>query len=114
VPARLRVVGTPAELPEGKQLAVYRIVQEALTNALKHGGPGVRALVELRYSMFELVVRVTDDGRGAAAAPASGGHGLVGMRERVTMYGGAVTAGPLAGGGFEVLAKLPVPEARAA
>ncbi|WP_456094109.1 sensor histidine kinase [Nonomuraea glycinis] len=114
VPAGLEVVGTPAELPEGKQLAVYRIVQEALTNALKHGGPGVRALVELRYSMFELVVRVTDDGRGAAAAPASGGHGLVGMRERVTMYGGAVTAGPLAGGGFEVLARLPVPEARAA
>ncbi len=114
VPARLRVAGTPGELPEGKQLAVYRIVQEALTNALKHGGPGVRVLVELRYSMFELVVRVTDDGRGAAAPPAPGGHGLVGMRERVLMYGGAVTAGPRAGGGFEVLAKLPVPEARAA
>ncbi|WP_082310031.1 histidine kinase [Nonomuraea sp. SBT364] len=114
VPARLRVTGRRAELTEGKQLAVYRIVQEALTNALKHGGPGVRAQVELRYSGPELVVRVTDDGRGAAAPVETGGHGLVGMRERVTMYGGAVTAGPRAGGGFEVLARLPTAESRAA
>ncbi|MEU7739549.1 sensor histidine kinase [Nonomuraea sp. NPDC049158] len=114
VPARLRVGGPPGELPEGQQLAVYRIVQEALTNALKHGGPGVRALVELQYAGRELVVRVTDDGRGAAAPRSPDGHGLVGMRERVGMYGGEVAAGPRSGGGFEVLATLPVPGTRAA
>jgi signal transduction histidine kinase len=114
LPARLRVGGPSVELPEGQQLAVYRIVQEALTNALKHGGPGVRALVELRYAPSELVVRVTDDGRGAAAPRSPDGHGLVGMRERVGMYGGAVSAVPRSGGGFEVLATLPVPGARAA
>ncbi|WP_240197614.1 sensor histidine kinase [Nonomuraea lactucae] len=114
VPARLRVSGVPSELPEGQQLAVYRIVQEALTNALKHGGPGVQALVELLYGGTELTVRVTDDGRGAAAPHSPGGHGLVGMRERVGMYGGAVSAEPRPGGGFEVLARLPVPARRAA
>ncbi|MER6942662.1 sensor histidine kinase [Nonomuraea sp. NPDC000554] len=114
VPARLRTRGAPGELPEGQQLAVYRIVQEALTNALKHGGPGVSALVELDYGGAELVVRVTDDGRGAAAPRSPDGHGLVGMRERVGMYGGAVSAAPKPGGGFEVLARLPVPQPRAA
>ncbi|MCK2221628.1 histidine kinase [Actinomadura sp. ATCC 31491] len=111
VPARLVVAGAPGELPEGQQLAVYRIVQEALTNALKHGGPDVRALVEIRYDGPELVVRVTDDGRGATAPHAQGGHGLIGMRERVGMYGGAVSAGPRPGGGFEVLARLPTARA---
>ncbi|MFG1702969.1 sensor histidine kinase [Nonomuraea sp. M3C6] len=110
VPARLRVGGVPGELPEGQQLAVYRIVQEALTNALKHGGPGVHATVEIDYGS-ELVVRVTDDGRGAAAPRSPGGHGLIGMRERVGMYGGAVSAGPRQGGGFEVLARLPMVKA---
>ncbi|MGW4406290.1 sensor histidine kinase [Nonomuraea sp. NPDC004702] len=107
VPASLRIGGVPGELPEGQQLAVYRIVQEALTNALKHGGPHVRARVEIDYGGPELVVRVTDDGRGAAAPRSPDGHGLIGMRERVGMYGGAVSAGPLTGGGFEVLARLP-------
>jgi signal transduction histidine kinase len=111
VPARLQVGGAPVELPEGQQLAVYRIVQEALTNALKHGGPGAQALVEIDYSGPELVVRVTDDGRGAAAPRSADGHGLIGMRERVGMYGGAVSAEPLRGGGFEVLARLPMVKA---
>jgi signal transduction histidine kinase len=111
VPARLVVAGAPGELPEGQQLAVYRIVQEALTNALKHGGPGARALVELDFDGPELVVRVTDDGRGGAAPRGDGGHGLIGMRERVGMYGGAVTAGPRPGGGYEVLARLPMARA---
>ncbi|MBF8188286.1 sensor histidine kinase [Nonomuraea sp. K274] len=111
VPARLQVGGAPRELPEGQQLAVYRIVQEALTNALKHGGPGARAVVELDYSGPELVVRVTDDGRGAAAPRSPDGHGLIGMRERAGMYGGAVSAGPRPGGGFEVLARLPMAQA---
>ncbi|MFI6810933.1 sensor histidine kinase [Nonomuraea sp. NPDC050328] len=114
LPVELRVSGAPAELPEGEQLTVYRIVQEALTNALKHGGPGVSAVVELDYTGPELLLRVTDNGRGAAARPAPGGHGLVGMRERAGMYGGAVTTGPRAGGGYEVAARLPVPAVRAA
>ncbi|WP_157249984.1 sensor histidine kinase [Nonomuraea typhae] len=114
VPAELTISGAPGELPEGQQLAVYRIVQEALTNALKHGGPAVRALVELTYGGAELVVKVTDDGRGAAAPAGAGGHGLVGMRERVSMYGGAVTAAPRPGGGFEVLARLPIHTPKAA
>ncbi|MFI6298786.1 sensor histidine kinase [Nonomuraea sp. NPDC050790] len=114
VPAELQVSGAPGELPEGQQLAVYRIIQEALTNALKHGGPAARAQVELTYGSAELVVKVTDDGRGAAAPTSTGGHGLVGMRERVSMYGGAVTAAPRPGGGFEVLARLPIPKQRAA
>ncbi|MFI7126542.1 sensor histidine kinase [Nonomuraea sp. NPDC050153] len=111
VPTRLQVGGVPVELPEGQQLAVYRIVQEALTNALKHGGPGVQALVEIDYGGPELVVRVTDDGRGAAAPRSADGHGLIGMRERVGMYGGAVSAEPRQGGGFEVLARLPMVKA---
>ncbi|MBE1566296.1 sensor histidine kinase [Nonomuraea africana] len=108
LPVDLRVTGVPQELPEGEQLAIYRLVQEALTNTLKHGGPGARALVEMEYGMHELVVRVTDDGRGAAAPRSPDGHGLLGMRERVSMYGGAVQAAPRPGGGFEVLARLPV------
>ncbi|MFI7416941.1 sensor histidine kinase [Nonomuraea sp. NPDC049684] len=111
VPASLRIGGVPGDLPEGQQLAVYRIVQEALTNALKHGGPHVQARVEIDYGGPELVVRVTDDGRGAAAPRSPDGHGLIGMRERVGMYGGAVSAGPLTGGGFEVLARLPTARA---
>ncbi|NUR82723.1 MAG: sensor histidine kinase [Nonomuraea sp.] len=108
IPADLRVEGTPSDLPEGQQLAVYRIVQEALTNALKHGGPTARVAVELHYGLAVVTVMVVDDGRGAAAPASVDGHGLVGMRERVSMYGGAVQAGPRPGGGFEVLATLPV------
>lgn len=108
LPVELRITGTPIELPEGEQLTIYRIVQEALTNALKHGGPRVRATVQLDYTDQELLVRITDDGRGAAALPGLGGHGLIGMRERVGMYGGAVHAGPSPGGGFQVQARLPV------
>ncbi|GAA0953965.1 sensor histidine kinase [Nonomuraea longicatena] len=114
VPAELCVSGEAGELPEGQQLVVYRIVQEALTNTLKHGGPGTRASVELAFGPAELMVRITDDGRGAAAPPVVGGHGLLGMRERVSMYGGVVSAAPRAGGGFEVLARLPVSTAKAA
>ncbi|MGV9307725.1 sensor histidine kinase [Nonomuraea sp. NPDC003727] len=108
LPVDLRVSGTPQDLPEGEQLAIYRLVQEALTNTLKHGGPGARATVEMEYGRGELVVRITDNGRGAAAPRGVGGHGLLGMRERVSMYGGAVQAAPRPGGGFEVLARLPV------
>jgi signal transduction histidine kinase len=114
VPAELRISGEAGDLPEGQQLIVYRIVQEALTNTLKHGGPDTRASVELAYGAAELMVRITDDGRGAAAPPAVGGHGLLGMRERVSMYGGVISAAPRTGGGFEVLARLPISTAKAA
>ncbi|UGQ15624.1 histidine kinase [Yinghuangia sp. ASG 101] len=112
VPVELSIEGVPSELPPGIDLAAYRIIQEALTNTLKHAGPaGSRVL--LRYRPEELLVRVADDGRGAAAnldARDDGrtGHGLLGMRERVALYGGRLYAGPRAGGGFEVLARIPL------
>jgi signal transduction histidine kinase len=102
--------GTPAAMSEGRQLTVYRIVQEALTNTLKHGGPHVSVSVRLDYTGDAVEIRVVDDGRGAAAPDDGRGHGLAGMRERVAVYGGTVHAGPRAGGGFEVAANLPVRE----
>ncbi|WP_055477741.1 DUF7134 domain-containing protein [Sphaerimonospora mesophila] len=108
LPVELAVSGTPRDLPEGEQLAIYRIVQEALTNTLKHGGPAVRARVEIAYGPGDAVLRIVDDGRGAAAVHAEGGHGLIGMRERASMYGGSVEAGPHAGGGFQVVARIPL------
>ncbi|MGJ6962358.1 sensor histidine kinase [Streptosporangium sp. G11] len=108
LPVELRVSGVPRELPEGEQLTVYRIVQEALTNTLKHGGPDSRATVEMEYGVRELLLRVTDDGRGAATPEREGGHGLVGMRERVALFGGSLEARPVPGGGFQVVARLPI------
>ncbi|TDD66321.1 sensor histidine kinase [Actinomadura darangshiensis] len=108
------VDGTPAAMSEGRQLTVYRIVQEALTNTLKHGGPRVTVSVRLRYAEDALEIRVDDDGRGAAAADDGRGHGLAGMRERVAVYGGTVRAAPRPGGGFEVIARIPVHEEVAA
>jgi signal transduction histidine kinase len=109
------VEGTARPLPAGLELSVYRIVQEALTNVRKHAGPEAAAEVTLRYGPDELLVRVADDGRGAAglprydaAAPDPGGHGLTGMRERAAAYGGTVRAGPRPAGGFEVTAHLPL------
>jgi signal transduction histidine kinase len=87
-------------------------VQEALTNTLKHGGPGARAAVRLRFEPGELLVDVDDDGAGtppgpaSAARPATGGSGLVGMRERARAYGGDVQAGPRPDGGWTVSARL--------
>ncbi len=111
LPTEFTVSGTPRDLPEGEQLAIYRIVQESLTNTLKHGGPGARATVDVVYGDHEIELRVTDDGRGASAPWAHGGHGLIGMRERVAMYGGTVDAAARTGGGFLVIARLPVSRA---
>jgi signal transduction histidine kinase len=108
------VDGTPAPMSEGRQLTVYRIVQEALTNTLKHGGPRAAVSVRLRYSGDALEIRVDDDGRGAAALDDGRGHGIAGMRERVAVYGGSVYAAPRPGGGFAVLARIPVREEVAA
>ena len=117
IPVTFSQEGTPVASPaEGAGLAVYRVVQESLTNVRRHGGPGVSAAVTLRYTADGVTVSVTDDGRGAAAQPApaksaaadSTGHGLDGMRERVELYGGTVTAGPRPGGGYQVTATLPL------
>jgi signal transduction histidine kinase len=95
-------------------LSAFRIVQEALTNALKHAGPNASAVITVRYGDDEVEIEVADDGRGASAAATSNGssgHGLLGMRERAGLFGGELTAGPRAGGGFVVRARLPVAEA---
>jgi signal transduction histidine kinase len=89
-------------------------VQESLTNVRKHGGPAARAQVILRYCEDALVLTITDDGRGAAALTDGAGHGLIGMRERVAVYGGSLEAGPRPGGGYQVTARLPlIPAAQA-
>lgn len=112
LPVEFTVQGVPRELPTGMELAVYRIAQEALTNTRKHAGPNVsRAQVRLWYGDDALEMRISDNGRGAATLPGratNGGHGLVGMQERVAAYGGSIHSGPQTGGGFEVVASLPL------
>ncbi|MFE4831482.1 sensor histidine kinase [Streptomyces sp. NPDC056672] len=109
-----KIEGTPRPLPSGVELTAYRIVQEALTNSRKHGGPDVGASVRLVYFDDGLGLLVEDDGRGAAHevyedGGADGrGHGLIGMRERVGMVGGTLDAGPRPGGGFRISALLPL------
>lgn len=107
LPVALRVDGTPGPMEEGVALAVYRIVQEALTNALKHAGAAT-ALVRLTFADGSLAVEITDTGRGPAPTPDRIGHGLVGMRERVALYGGILRTGPRSGGGFRVYARIPL------
>ncbi|MFQ1003104.1 sensor histidine kinase [Modestobacter sp. SSW1-42] len=111
----LVVEGRPQPMPAGPQLAAYRIVQESLTNVLKHAGPAGRAEVRLQWRPDALELSVTDDGRGAAAAIVESdgqGQGLLGMRERAQLHGGRLTAGPRDGGGFGVRAVLPYRSAR--
>jgi signal transduction histidine kinase len=108
---RLQVEGRPAQLPAGVDLSAYRIVQEALTNVVKHAGPA-RAQVVVGYRDRDVTVEVTDDGRGVVAPAGDGrarvGHGLIGMRERVAVFGGDLEVGPRPGGGFRVAARLPL------
>lgn len=110
VDTELTVEGTQRPLAPGVELAAYRIVQEALTNVRKHAGRSATATVRLAFQPQTLVVEVFDDGRGAVSAlSATGaGQGLIGMRERVEIYGGAFTSGPRAGGGYFVRAVLPI------
>jgi signal transduction histidine kinase len=104
----LTVAGEPVPLPAAVDLAAYRIVQESLTNAIRHAGPATAA-VSLGYRRNELRIDVTDTGRGPAlAASSNGGHGLAGMRERATTVGGTLEAGPGPAGGFRVAARLPI------
>lgn len=112
--ASLEVVGDPVSHPPltpGAELALYRIVQESLTNVIKHAGPGAAASVTIAHSPTGLTVTVRDDGRGAG--PSDGqGHGMVGMRERMAAYGGTLATHNLPRGGFEVVAHLPAPDAK--
>jgi len=107
LPVELRVEGEPLPLPAGLDLTAYRLVQEGLTNALKHARAH-RAQVLVRYSDGDIEVTVSDDGQGAGSDGGGGGHGLVGMRERVAVYGGELEAGPRPEGGYRLRAKLPL------
>jgi signal transduction histidine kinase len=108
LPVELNVGGNQRQLPVGIELSAYRIVQEALTNALKHAGDAT-AFVRVRYGEDTLELEIVDDGPGAATPVATGGgHGLAGMRERVALYGGRIDTGHKASGGFRVRVLLPV------
>jgi signal transduction histidine kinase len=110
LPVNVIVEGEPRELPPGVDLSAYRIVQEALTNALRHAGPA-RARVLLRYLPDDLELEVSDDGPGTGDG-SGGGYGLIGMRERVTVYGGELQAGRQPGGGYRLRVRLPVGSGR--
>ena len=102
----LTVEGEPRPLAQSVDLSAYRIVQEALTNVVKHAGPA-NTKVTLGYRPDALELTIADSGGGAPSAASPGGHGLVGMRERAALFGGTLTAGPRDGHGFEVRASLP-------
>jgi signal transduction histidine kinase len=121
VPATLHVEGTPDCIHAGVELSTYRVVQEALTNVIKHAGKPTRVDVTVRCLPGSLAVEVVDDGRGLAARSGNGGasdlraagsgHGLIGMRERVELWGGELSVGPAPGGGYRVKALLPFGDA---
>jgi signal transduction histidine kinase len=106
LPVELEVAGSPHELPPGVDLAAYRVVQEALTNALKYAGPA-HAWVEVAWSDDQLELTIANDGRSDGDGT-GGGQGLDGMRERVSLYGGEIASGPRDGGGYVVRARLPI------
>jgi signal transduction histidine kinase len=107
LPVTLTVEGEANALPAAVDLSAYRIVQEALTNAMKHAGPA-SARVTVRYGAEDLELDIVDDGSGAVVNGDGGGHGLIGMRERVTMFGGELAAGERHEGGYAVRARLPL------
>jgi signal transduction histidine kinase len=109
LPVTLRQSGKAADLPPAVDLAAYRIVQESLTNVIKHAGPAATATVELRHTATELRIEVADTGLGHGPAEMTGGegHGLVGMRERAASVGGTLATGPGPDGGYRVVAVLP-------
>ena len=106
LPVRYERSGPPADTPPGVQLVVFRLVQEALTNTMKHAGPGASAAVRLRLEPGEVRVEVEDDGVGSAGVPRAPGGGLTGMRERVSAFGGELTCGPRQPRGWRVTARL--------
>lgn len=106
LPARLIVEGQPTNLMPGTQLAVYRIVQESLTNVRKHARGATGATVRLHYQSDGIDVEITNDGQTTGSDPPRNGHGIIGMRERAAAYGGTIHAGPRAGGGWQVRGRL--------
>ncbi|MDR1767580.1 MAG: sensor histidine kinase [Propionibacteriaceae bacterium] len=106
--ARLHVTGEPPNASQALQLTVYRVVQEALTNFLKHAGPSASADVSIQYGSNSIAFDITDDGEGAKAATDHPGHGLKGMQERVTSMGGWLSTHPLPEGGFQVRGVIPL------
>ena len=104
---RLRTEGEQRALPSAADLSAYRIVQEALTNCVRHAGAS-HADVEVRYDADAVRIEIVDDGNGGSSEPQPGGHGLVAMRERVALVGGSLDAGPAPGGGWRVRATLPL------
>jgi signal transduction histidine kinase len=115
VTTELLIDGEQRAVAPGVALAAFRIVQEALTNVRKHAGKSASATVRISYEPSNLIVEVTDDGRGAATSLSTtgAGHGLIGMRERVEIYGGELASGPRVGGGFSVRAVLPIVDSEA-
>jgi len=111
LPVEFRIEGEAKPLPPGVDLSAYRIVQEALTNSLKHAGPS-HAQVVIHYRADELALEITDDGTGNGEGGGAG-QGLIGMRERVTLYGGVFESGRLESGGYSVRARLPLDSDRA-
>jgi signal transduction histidine kinase len=110
VPVEVKITGSVVALPPGADLCAYRVVQESLTNVLKHAGSAATT-VAVDYQPGAVVIRVSDEGPGLTPAPAGRvpGHGLLGMRERASLYGGTLSTGPGPDGGFAVLLALPVP-----
>ena len=106
LPVRYERTGAAADLPTGVQLAVFRLVQEALTNTMKHAGPRASAAVRLQVSPGEVRVDVEDDGTGGTAEPGAAGGGLTGMRERIKAFGGELDCGPRDPRGWRVTARL--------
>jgi signal transduction histidine kinase len=106
LPVRYERSGIPAAAPPGIQLAVFRLVQEALTNTMKHAGPGASAAVRLQVTPAEVRVEVDDDGAGDTAGPHPAGGGMTGMRERVSAFGGELACGPRDPHGWRVTALL--------
>lgn len=109
LPVELEVEGRARELAAEVRLCIHRVAQEALTNVLRHADSPRRVEVVLRYLYAEVELTVRDDGRGIAPAGDGHGHGLAGMHERVALHGGTLHAGPRAGGGYEVRARVPAP-----
>jgi signal transduction histidine kinase len=111
LPVDLITEGELLHLPQGLDLSAYRVVQESLTNVLKHAR-ATRASVVIDYRDRALEIEIRDDGIGGAAPRDGAGQGLIGMRERVAVFGGTLECGPRRGGGFSVRARFPAPPAR--